>query len=266
VTSAGTAFAGFPSRHSVRQQFDLVRELVSRDLKVKYKRSALGLGWSLLNPLLQLVVFGTVFTYILPLHIPNYSSFLFTGILAWSWFQGALMGATTCIVDNGGLLRQPRFPAAMLPLVTVATHWLYFLLALPILIVGSLATGNPAGRLWTLPFIMAVEFLFTLALAYVLASLHVFFRDTQHILGVLLMLGFYLVPIFYRSDTVPAFARTWYNLNPLVTIVDGYHAAVLPGSAPDWLGLAVIAGGSCALLAVSATLFLRASDKFVEEL
>src|SRR2546423_8849289 len=112
---------GMKSGRSVRGCLDLVRELVSRDLKIKYKRSALGFGWSLLNPLLQLLVFSTVFTYVLPLNVPDFTSFLFTGILVWSWFQGSLFSATTCIVDNAGLLRQPRFPVVLLPLATIAT-------------------------------------------------------------------------------------------------------------------------------------------------
>ena len=266
MTSEAPSSVSLHAGRSIRHQFDLLRELVSRDFKVRYKRSALGLGWSLLNPLFQLLIFSTVFTYILPLQIPNYPSFLFTGILVWSWFQGSLLSAATCIVENGGLLRQPRFPAAMLPLATIATSWLHFMLALPILIAGALISGNPAGGLWTLPFIMAVQFLFTLALSYIVASVHVHFRDTQHILSIVLMLGFYLVPIFYRSDTVPDAVLPWYHLNPLVTILDAYHVAVLQGTSPDWLGLAIIAAGSCALLAASATLFVRASYKFVEEL
>ena len=251
---------------SIRHQIDLVRELVSRDLKVRYKRSALGLGWSLLNPLLQLLVFRTVFTLIIPVKVPDYTTFLFSGILVWFWFQGSLLNATTCIVDNGPLLRQPRFPSAILPLATIASHGLHFLLALPILIVGSLIAGNPPDALWTLPFIMLVQALFTLALSYITASIHVRFRDTHHLLGVLLLLGFYLVPIFYSSDTVPIDLQWWYQLNPLVRILDSYHLALLRGVAPDWSILARTAGESAALLVLSLAMFVRASRTFVEDL
>jgi len=250
----------------LRNQIDLVRELVSRDLKVRYKRSALGFGWSLLNPLIQLVVFGIVFSRLIPVKVPDFSLFLFSGILIWSWFQGSLYNATTCIVDNPGLLRQPRFPSAMLPLAAIATNWLHFVFALPILLIAALVAGHSAAGLWTLPVIMFVQFLFTLAVCYVTASVHVRFRDTQHILGVLLFVGFYLVPVFYLTESVPADLRSWYQMNPLVQIFDAYHAAVLGGTAPNWEALARTAVESVALLAISVLIFIRSSRSFVEEL
>jgi homopolymeric O-antigen transport system permease protein len=94
---------------------DLVRELVARDLKLRYKRSVLGIAWSLLNPLLQLMVFSFVFRYLIPLHIPDYTLFRFSGILMWTWFQASLYSATGAIVDNPMLIRQPDFPIGTSP-------------------------------------------------------------------------------------------------------------------------------------------------------
>ena len=99
---------------------DLLRELVLRDLKLRYKRSALGIGWSLLNPLAQVLVFTFLFRVVVPLGIPDYHLFVFTGVLAWSWFQQSVVAATGAITDNRELIRQPGFPAAVLPAVTVA--------------------------------------------------------------------------------------------------------------------------------------------------
>ena len=97
--------------------FDLLYELVARDLKLRYKRSVLGVAWSLLNPLMQLLVFAFVFGTVLPLGIPDYVIFLFTGILAWNWFHSSLLTATSTIVDNRDLVKRPGFPAAILPAV-----------------------------------------------------------------------------------------------------------------------------------------------------
>src|SRR5690349_14967033 len=130
----------FQSRRLV-YLWDLLSVLVGRDMKLRYKRSLLGLAWSLVNPLAQFLILNFVFHSILPLDIPNYTPFLFTGILAWNWFNTALMSATDAIVDNGDLIRRPGFPPAVLPLIAVTSNLIHFLLALPILIVFILAFG-----------------------------------------------------------------------------------------------------------------------------
>jgi lipopolysaccharide transport system permease protein len=112
---------------------DLVRELVARDMKVRYKGSALGIVWSLANPLMQLVVFHFIFRLVLQLNIPRYSSFAFSGMLAWSWFQASLLDASGSMLNNRELIKRPGFPVAILPVVAVTTHLIYFLLTLPIL-------------------------------------------------------------------------------------------------------------------------------------
>ena len=121
---------------------DLLRELVARDMKLRYKRSVLGIAWSLLHPLAQLLVFYFIFDLVLPLNIPNYPMFLFTGLLAWSWSQSALLQATIAIVENGDLIKRPGFPAAILPAVTVTSHLVHFLLALPLLLLLVVIGGS----------------------------------------------------------------------------------------------------------------------------
>ena len=106
---------------------DLLFTLVGRDMKLRYKRSILGIAWSLLTPLAQLAVFYLTFDVLLPLNIPNYLAFLFSGVLVWNWFQGSLYQATSTIVDNRELIKRPGFPAAILPTVTVASHLIHFL-------------------------------------------------------------------------------------------------------------------------------------------
>ena len=119
-------------------------------MKLRYKRSILGIAWSLLTPLAQLAVYYLIFNVLLPLNIPNYLAFLFSGVLVWNWFQGSLYQATSTIVDNRELIKRPGFPAAILPAVTVTSHLIHFLLALPILFVflvvgGTPLTERPAG-------------------------------------------------------------------------------------------------------------------------
>lgn len=246
---------------------DLLRELVLRDIKLRYKRSLLGLAWSLLNPLFQLVVFVFIFRVVLPLNIPAYASFVFIGILVWTWFQATLYEATVVIIRNPDLIRRPGFPLDLLPVVTITSNLIHFLLALPILFVFLWFSGGAFhASLLFLPVLISLQFIFTLGLSYLTAAIHVYFRDMQYLLGVILMLAFYLTPIFYDAAYIPAGLRAVYDLNPMVHFVGGYRAVLLAGSWPPLRPFYFIGGFSVLLLYVSRRLFVRASDHFVDEL
>lgn len=257
------------SGHTRRLSYflDLVRELVVRDLKLRYKRSVLGIAWSLLNPLLQLLVFSIVFRYIIPLHIPDYTLFLFSGILMWSWFQSSLYSASSAIVDNPTLIRQPGFPSGVLPVVTVLSNTVNFVLALPVLLISAWATGHaPNASIVALPFVMTVQFFLILSVSYYLAVLHVPYRDTQYLLGIVLMLSFYLVPIFYNSASIPVRFQPLYQLNPVVGILEGYRAILLHGQLPNLIPLLTTLVMSLIILALGWSLFTRVSYTFIEEI
>jgi lipopolysaccharide transport system permease protein len=247
--------------------FDLLRELIVRDLKLRYKRSLLGIAWSLVNPLAQMLVLRFVFSRVLPLNIPNYASFLFTGLLAWNWFQTSLYAATGSIVDNRELIRKPGFSAMILPIVTVATNFIHFLLALPILLIFLWINDISLNATCiVLPVIFAVQFLFTLSLSYLVATLHVTFRDTQYLLGIVLLLGFYLSPVFYDTGAIPMRFQMIYRLNPMVVLIDAYRQILLQGQLPGGLALLALSLISAGLLWVSYRIFIRASAQFAEEL
>ena len=246
---------------------DLLWELVLRDMKLRYKGSVLGIAWSLLNPLAQLLVFGLVFSTILPLNIPNYTAFLFSGLLVWSWFQSSLFAATTVIVEGRSLIKRPGFPVALLPVVTVTANLVHFALALPVLLLFLLLTGLPLhATVLLLPLLMAIQFLLTLSLSYFLAAIHVTFRDTQHLVGVFLLLFFYLTPIFYDGSVVPDRFQLLYRLNPMLHMLEGYRTILIEGQLPAFGSLAVVTAVSAGLLLWGFRLFRRASYTFVEEL
>jgi lipopolysaccharide transport system permease protein len=246
---------------------DLLRELVARDMKLRYKRSVLGIVWSLLNPLLQLLVFYFVFGLLLPLNIPHYPSFLFTGVLVWSWFQSSLMCATGAIVDNRELIRRPGFPIAILPTVTVTSHLVHFLIAIPILVICVvLDVGQITSAIFALPLVILLQFVLTLSLAYLIATFHVSFRDTQYLLGVLLQLLFFLTPIFYNLVAIPERFRSFLTLNPIVPLIEAYRDILIRGQWPSSTSLMGLAACSAGLLAIGYWVFTRASYHFVEEL
>lgn len=246
---------------------DLVVVLVGRNVKSQYKNSVLGIAWTLLNPLLQLLVFTFLFRKVISLDIPNYGTFAFAGLLCWSWFQLSLLQATSAVTTNRDLVRRPGFPAAILPIITIATNLMNLLLALPLLILFViLGGGHITAHLFELPVIMTVQFVLMLSLAYLLATANVAFRDMEHIAGFALQLLFWLTPVFYLASRVPGKYKAIYSLNPMLHIIDAYRAVLLFGKSPDYAALALVAVCGVALLTFSYKLFSHRCDRFVEEL
>lgn len=246
---------------------DLLLQMVGRDLKLRYRGSILGIAWSLLNPLVQLLVFNFVFRAVLPLNIPNYTIYLFIGVLAWSWFQTSLAGSANVIVEGRSLIKRPSFPVAILPVVVVLSNLLHFLLALPVLAFFIWQAGIPLGMpVLLLPLVIVLQALFTLSLSYFVATFHVFFRDTQHLVGVFLFLLFYLTPVFYNADSIPEKYQFIYRLNPVLQLLEAYRAVLLNNSMPSIGSLLIMTACSLAALALGYRLFIRASYRFVEEL
>jgi lipopolysaccharide transport system permease protein len=246
---------------------DLLRELVVRDMKLRYKRSMLGIAWSLINPLAQLLILVFLFQRALRLDIPNYPSFAFTGVLAYNWFQASLFLAAGAITDNRELIKRPRFPAAVLPVVTVTTNFIQFLLALPILLLFIVLDGGKlTGAVLALPVVIMIEFLLILALGYLVATFQVTFRDTQHLLDVLLRLFFFLTPVFYAASAIPEPYQILYRLNPVAHLITAYRTILLLGDLPDFRTLLILGVFAAGLLWLGYTVFVRASHRFVEEL
>ncbi len=245
---------------------DLLYELVARDIKLRYKRSALGIVWTLLNPLAQLLVYHFIFRLVLPLQIPNYASFLFTGLIAWNWFQFSLSQATLAIVDNRELVKRSGFPLAILPIVTVMSHLVHFLIALPVLCIFLAIEGIPITKaVIFLPFVMIVQFIFTLALSYIVATSQVRFHDTQYLLGVALHLCFFLTPIVYDAGVVPPRYALIYWVNPMTHLVKAYRSIIMQGSFPDLLPLLGLLGISMVMLLFTYRYFKWSSRRFADE-
>ena len=271
MTAAGANPAAQSSRTVVRERWaqvrDLLFELIARDIKLRYRGSALGITWTLLNPLAELLVLLLVFSTVFRSETPHFAAYLFTGLLAYGWFQAALNFATVSIVGNRELVRRPGVPALILPIVTVASNLAHFVLALPILFGLLLIDHVPlTGAILALPLVIAIEFLLILAFAYPVALIHVWFRDTQHVLRVLLQLLFYLTPVFYEVRSVPERLQWVYAINPMAHMVDAYRAVLIRGEWPNpWsvLGLCAL---SITLLAAGMSWFRYASHRFADEL
>jgi lipopolysaccharide transport system permease protein len=246
---------------------DLLVVLVDRDLKILYKRSSLGFGWALVTPLLQLFIFLFVFRRALGMRIENYASFVFIGVLVFGWFQGALGMSGGLINGSKALVTQPGFPLTLLPHVMVAVRLFHFVIALPVLFGLLWWQGIRPSLPWlSLPLLLVVQYLLIVGLAYPLASINVIFRDTQHIVGVLLQLMMFVTPVFYSLEKVPSSLRPWFYLNPMVGVVQSWRAVLLDGAWPDPRVLAGLLIFGLALLIAGRRIFVRQSYRFIEEM
>jgi ABC-2 type transport system permease protein/lipopolysaccharide transport system permease protein len=247
---------------------------VRRELNARYRASALGFLWSLLNPLLLLAVYAAVFTYIFQPRFPGgepYPLFLFSGLLPWLFFSGASLDASITMVDNGPLLAKVMCPPEIFPAITVLSHLVHHLLALPVLVaalvISSLVGWHPFP--WTivlLPLALVPWILLTGGVAWAVAALSVHFRDLRDLLGHLLNLLFFASPIIYSLEglEIPTLLRRVLVLNPLSCLVEIYRDAAFDGriSSPLAWGSA-FAVGLVAWIA-GVWVFARFRDTLVE--
>jgi lipopolysaccharide transport system permease protein len=247
---------------------DLVRNLVSRDLKVRYRESLLGFGWSLLNPLLMTAVFYLVFQIFLRNPTPMFPVFLLCGILPWNWCAAAVSGGVNSVVGNAHLIKKVYFPRELLPISIVASNLVHLVLALPVLFLMMLIFGAPfTGWILLIPVLLAIQFAFLAGLALFLSSLNVFFRDTAPIMDVLLSLWFFLTPVFYRvEDVTSQWAALLYVANPMASIVTAYRAILYDGRMPDMAVLLATTAVALVVLLAGYAVFARGSPQFGEEL
>jgi ABC-type polysaccharide/polyol phosphate export permease len=256
---------------------ELVKNLVLRDLKARYKNSVLGFLWSLLNPLLTMIVFTVVFTFMMPNNrIAKFPVFLLCALLPWNFFQTAVMGCVGSIVNNAALVKKVYFPREVLPLSTVLSNFVNFLLALVVLF-GMLFLFRVSLTKWALwlPFVMAVQLILTLGLGLLLATANVFYRDTGVIMGVLLQALFFLTPVFYPIDILPTqryvaglnlnIHRLTYILNPMASIISSYRVILYHGAPPALDFMLRTLATAIAVLALGYWVFGRYSGAFGEE-
>jgi ABC-type polysaccharide/polyol phosphate export permease len=259
------------------QYRELIRNLVVRDLKVRYKNSILGVAWSLLSPLLMMIVYTVFFTVLLPNdNIPYYPVFLLCGTLPWDFFNDSVMQATDSIVGNAHLLKKVYFPREVLPISTVLSNLVNFLIALPLFFLLALIYGTPLSW-WALlmPITLLIQLAFILGLTFLLSTLNVFYRDTRHLLGVAVRAWFFLTPVVYSINIVPQERqilgitfnpRLWlYRLNPMASVIASYRNLLYHGEPTGLDFLLRTAVTALLVFVVGYLVFLRYSSRFGEE-
>lgn len=249
---------------------ELVASLVGRNLKIRYKGSALGFFWSLLTPLCFIAIYA-VFARLLKFsgNVPNYLQYLVSGIVAWQFTSGCLNDSLHSISGNSNLVKKVFFPRVILPLSTALANMVNYLLTFLVLLLYLIASGNAHfAAIWLLVPAFAIHFALCLGLCCLCGTSNVFFRDTEHIVGVVSQAWFFTTPVMYpvafQLGLLPERLAWLAYLNPMTGILALYRRAILgmpiePVDGPWLAGIAVSCAVSCAILAAGMRV-LKAGD------
>lgn len=245
---------------------DMFMGLVSRDVRQRYKGSFFGILWSMMNPLLMMIIYTVVFSVIMKVTVPRYPLFIFCGLLSWMWFQTSLTNGCTTIVSNGSLIKKVAFPTEILPLVAVTSNLVNLLLSLPVLALFMIVFGvPPTAPLLLFPVLLGIQYILTAGLAFLLSATHVFFRDTEQVLANILMFWMYVTPVIYSADMIPKRYMRLLLLNPMAPLVMSYQHVILYGQWPPVTYLAYPLTVGLVLCAAGFGVFSKLKYRFAEE-
>jgi len=246
----------------------MIYSLIRKDLRGRYKGSALGFLWTFINPLLQLVVYTIVFSVLFPTNIEKFYIFLFVGLVPWLFFNTSLVGGATSIVSQENLIKKVYFPRQVLPISYVTSAFvnmlLTFIVIFAVLIVSGF--GIRFQILWALPIVMIVEYLFALGIAMITSALTVYFRDLEYILGIVAMSWMYLTPILYSVEIIPENYRHLIYFNPMTAIILSYKDILYYKQLPDLKNLLLALAIGIIFLLTGFIFFNKMQKRFVEEL
>ncbi len=244
--------------------FPLLNEFVVRDIKTRYRRSILGLLWTLLNPLLTMIVLTIVFSTFFKVSITNFPVYLLAGQTVFSFFSESTMNAMNSIISGSSLIKKVYIPKYLFPLSKVLSCLVNFIASLLALIIVMIFTGvrvSPSLLLVILPMFYA--FLFAFGLGLILSTVAMLFRDMIHFYGILVTLWMYVTPIFYPIDMLPNNVRLLVQLNPLTNIVEYVRIITLYGSVPPFeLNIICLIPG-VVMLVLGLLVFYRNQYKFI---
>lgn len=219
------------SGNSPQYYKDLVVALTQKELKVKYKRSFLGYIWSIANPLALSLVFFIAFKVVMKVQIENYTLFLISGLFPWQWFANSVNGSAMVFVANSSLIKKVNFRTDALVVAAVLNDMLHFILSIPVIVFFLFFYGLNPHLSWLvgIPALLVTQFVLIFGFSIAVSAINLFFRDIERIISILTTLMFYVTPIIYSEDMVPAHYKTLILLNPLSVLMVNWRKLFMKG-------------------------------------
>ncbi len=246
---------------------EFLKTSIRKEFRGKYKKSFLGVLWSFLNPLFQLLVYALVFPFILRNDIDNYTVFLIVALMPWTFFNMTVIQSAASVVTNGGIIKKVYFPREILPISTATSNLLNFLITGIIVIVALLVSGVGIGpSIVVLPIIVIMQYILLLGLSFIFSSITVYVRDVEYLLNVFMMLMFYMSPIVYSADMIPAKFLPIFKLNPMFHIIKYYRDILYYQQIPNMASVMLLFLACLLILVVGYLIFNRLEKRFAEEL
>lgn len=245
---------------------EMIFSLIKKDLRTRYKGSVLGFLWTFINPLLQLIVYSIVFSFVMRVKMENYYMYMFVGLLPWIFFCNALQLGSVSVVNNRDLIKKIYFPRLVLPIATLGSSFMNFLFSLMVLLIALLVSGIGLSIYFVyVPILCIILLIFAASFTLIFAACNVYFRDLEHIIGIVTMSWFYAVPILYPIEMVPHEFQTLYRLDPIVPIILAFQDVIYYKREPNLDSLITIILVSIILLVLSYFLFNKLQKNFAEE-
>ena len=253
---------------ALTQHGDLLLSMTMRDIQVRYKQTLLGAAWAIAQPVAFILILAGLKSAIFQESSSEgapHMVFLYCAMVPWTFFQSSMNFATTSISGNMNLVKKIYFPREIFPVSSILACIVDFLIASGLFVVMMLLYRMPftASLAW-IPVLFLVELVFVLGIGLFVAASNVFYRDVKYIVPLVLQILLFASPIIYSIDRVPARLRSWYLLNPLAVVIDGFRKAILHGTAPELRPLAVSAAIAAACFVLAYAYFKRLEDRFAD--
>ena len=246
----------------------LIKNMVMRDLRLKYRDAFLGFVWSLVLPLFTILVYYVAFDIILGVGFPNYVVFLVVGLVPWNFFATSVTSSATVIVDNSGLMRKIAFPWQALPISSVLYHLIQLGIALVVFfpVIPLLSSIRPGREMLLFPLILSMHVLFTMGVALALSVTATIWRDVRHMTEMTLPLLFWMTPILYPFEKAPVPVQMFFQVNPLAAYTIAYQDVVFRGQMPTTVVIWTMMAWAVVSPLIGYAVFRRYYTRLVEEL